>query len=110
MARVNKDEKHDHLFREVDIIADYLFELLFAGSRHLCVSVTWKVHEIPLSVDEEVIYQSGFTWLAGCHRKFFVVTQHVDKRRLTDVGSTDKSELRELLFRLFGNPRATTRK
>ena len=102
VAGVNQDEKHHHLLRKIDVIPDYLFQLLLAGSRHLGVAISREVHQIPLSVDEEVVHKPGLTRLAGCHCKLLVAAQHVDEGRFADIGSSDESEFRKFLLRLFG--------
>ena len=51
--------------------------LRLAGSGHFCVSVTWEIDKIPLSVYEEVVDQFGLSGLAGGHRQFFVLAEHV---------------------------------
>ena len=71
---------------------------------------TQRLNTLNNAFFNEVINQACLTWFAGCHCQLFVVAQHVDQRRFADVGSSDKSELWELLFRLLGNPRAAARK
>lgn len=109
MTRIDKDEEHDHLFREVQVVSDHLFELLLSGRRHLGVSVARKVDEIPLPVDEEVVHKSGLSRLAGGHCKILFLAEHVDERGLAYVRSSDEGEFRKFLFRLLGNPCAAAR-
>ena len=76
---VDQDEKHDHLFRKIDIVPDHLLQLLLCCSRHLCIAVTREVDEVPLSVDEEMVDKPGLARLAGGHCKLLVVAEHVDQ-------------------------------
>ena len=80
VSGIYQNEEHDHLFRKVDVVSDYLFQFLLARCGHFCITVAGKVDKIPLSVDEEVIYESGLAWLTGCHRKLLVAAQHIDQR------------------------------
>ena len=110
VAGVDQDKEHDHLVREVEIVSDDLFQLLLSCSGHLCIAVSWKVYKIPLPVDEEVVDQPGLSGLAGSHGKILLAAEHVDQRRLADIGSSDEGEFREFLLRLLGDSRAASGK
>ena len=103
VTAVDQDKEHHHLLREVDVVSDDLLELLLCRAGHLCVAVAREVHQVPLSVYEEVVHQSGLSWLAGCHSQLLVAAQHIDEGRLAHIGSSDEGEFREFLFRLLGD-------
>ena len=80
-----------------------MLKLLILRLASLCIAITGKIDQIPLVVDEIVVYEQCLSGCCRCLRQFLLVCQRIDKARLTHIrtayeGIFGLSVLRTLLY------------
>ena len=92
MAYVYEHKCIDKLFTLKDIRRYHLVEFLLHSLRALGKSVARKVYKIPVVVDYEMIDEQRLAWGGRSLGKSLVISEHIDKARLANVGTADEGE------------------
>ena len=101
-SAVDKHKEVGHLLTLEHIVLDNALELLAAVFAAAGITIAWQVNDVPLVVDEEVVYKQRLARSGRCLSQALVVGEHIDKRRLAHVGAANKRILGLVPSRALG--------
>src|SRR5690606_37546467 len=61
VSTVDQDKQALQVFPYTQVFANKFFPVFTKGSRCFSIPVTWKIHQIPVVVDQKMIDQLGFS-------------------------------------------------
>jgi hypothetical protein len=94
MTGINQYEYRHQVFPGGEVSANHFFPLGPCRHRHFGEAVSGEVYKIKGIVDEEVVDHLGLTRRARCFGQAGVAGQHIDERRLADIGTANERILR----------------
>ena len=91
---VDEDKEVGHELAFQDVGGNHLFQLVLGFLAALGESVTGKIHQVPLLVDEEVVDEHGLSRHGGCLGQLVIAGEHVYETALAHIASTDEGVFR----------------
>jgi hypothetical protein len=93
VATIDKNEKQCQLLAVQNIARNDMLKLLGLRFTAFCISIAGQVYQIPLIVYKKMIDEQSLSRSGRCHRQFPLVREHIDKARLTHIGTSNESIL-----------------
>ena len=93
-ARIDKNKKACESLSAVNILRYNASEFVSVGFASPCIAIAGKINYIPAVVNEEMVYEHGFSGARRGHCQFFSATQHVYEAAFAHVAPANESVFR----------------